>query len=661
MTTFMRTSRCNVRFEADFWLSFLVVLGSAVNMLPFCIEDSSFFSFSGFDGNISSDLKSINVQAPLIGCVAATVPVLLDLCLDYFSSRPELLHLSSYHFIPKRSMFLAVTLPDLIILLVLIPYDQYSCLSGLINARDSLIICTFLSYMNKVSPEIFSRNLMIFVGACFQTLNIMDTLSYYIDDERWFNNLYIIIFCILGVVALVLGYMYKKLMNNIREKGYKRFSLNDNICHTYAAFFPLYIAIDWYFPTSMLQAVEDEKWTTFGQYFMTTYSSVLLFCAIGITILISRISREELLQYSVKASSSTSTNDPNNHLNGFISNVIEIQLSCESAVNILNDLIIYEGLEAENIELIKSGSQIQRYLNNQILEWERKASETNVILQVRYTAPSKSFDWSCAYIDVDEAKFNRVLHTLISNAIECTKHVVEVHICIRDLMVQSRTQNNDHSRSHTTGHRHRHSNDQNSTSSTSMMCIEVTDFGPGMSEDDQNKLFKDALRFTSGVLQTHEGLGLGLSISHRLMVMHGGNLSVHSEGVDRGCTYTVSLPFRVETQKHSLRSSSSRSMSRSLFRMVSRGFGMTTVAAASETSFRGYGHGLSMLSSTGSAVVSPMASETLDRMPIHTHTHTHSNPLINSNDDDIYDNGNGIDNGNIPGMSVKLDVVACRR
>jgi hypothetical protein len=52
---------------------------------------------------------------------------------------------------------------------------------------------------------------------------------------------------------------------------------------------------------------------------------------------------------------------------------------------------------------------------------------------------------------------------------------------------------------------------------------------------------------------SHGGLGLGLSIVHHLVELHGGTVQVHSAGLNQGSTFTVHLPqlaFRPSASGH---------------------------------------------------------------------------------------------------------------
>ena len=45
------------------------------------------------------------------------------------------------------------------------------------------------------------------------------------------------------------------------------------------------------------------------------------------------------------------------------------------------------------------------------------------------------------------------------------------------------------------------------------------------------------------VMRRHGGLGLGLAIVKELVELHGGNVGVKSDGIDKGATFTVQLPI----------------------------------------------------------------------------------------------------------------------
>jgi signal transduction histidine kinase len=47
----------------------------------------------------------------------------------------------------------------------------------------------------------------------------------------------------------------------------------------------------------------------------------------------------------------------------------------------------------------------------------------------------------------------------------------------------------------------------------------------------------------SSTTRTHTGVGLGLAIARHLVDLHRGTISVESEGLHRGATFTVRLPL----------------------------------------------------------------------------------------------------------------------
>ena len=77
--------------------------------------------------------------------------------------------------------------------------------------------------------------------------------------------------------------------------------------------------------------------------------------------------------------------------------------------------------------------------------------------------------------------------------------------------------------------------------------VSVTDTGPGISEADQLKIFEEFQQADSSSTRTKGGSGLGLSISRRIVELHGGRLWVESM-LGHGSTFSFTVPLRVERQ-----------------------------------------------------------------------------------------------------------------
>jgi signal transduction histidine kinase/methyl-accepting chemotaxis protein len=83
--------------------------------------------------------------------------------------------------------------------------------------------------------------------------------------------------------------------------------------------------------------------------------------------------------------------------------------------------------------------------------------------------------------------------------------------------------------------------------SNESFIISVTDTGPGLSKEDQEKIFKEFQQADASSTKKKGGTGLGLSISKKIVEMHGGEIGVDSV-LGEGSRFWFSLPISVERQ-----------------------------------------------------------------------------------------------------------------
>lgn len=87
------------------------------------------------------------------------------------------------------------------------------------------------------------------------------------------------------------------------------------------------------------------------------------------------------------------------------------------------------------------------------------------------------------------------------------------------------------------------------------LTIEVQDTGAGIKPEHLGRIFGAFEQADRSITRQFGGLGLGLAISKAIAECHGGSLTASSEGVGRGSTFTLRIPFAApapETAKECL-------------------------------------------------------------------------------------------------------------
>ncbi|HYJ05393.1 MAG TPA: ATP-binding protein [Chthoniobacterales bacterium] len=71
--------------------------------------------------------------------------------------------------------------------------------------------------------------------------------------------------------------------------------------------------------------------------------------------------------------------------------------------------------------------------------------------------------------------------------------------------------------------------------------VEISDTGIGIEPGQQSRIFNAFEQGERTITRQFGGLGLGLAISKTLLDLHGGTISVRSEGKNRGASFTVGM------------------------------------------------------------------------------------------------------------------------
>jgi signal transduction histidine kinase len=118
-------------------------------------------------------------------------------------------------------------------------------------------------------------------------------------------------------------------------------------------------------------------------------------------------------------------------------------------------------------------------------------------------------------IEGDPARLRQIVTNLVANAIKFTPRGGEVDVSVR-----------------------RHDG---------AVDVVVRDTGEGIAPDFLPHVFERFRQASIGDSRLHTGLGLGLSIVHHLVQLHGGSVRAESAGAGKGATFTVTLPTSAST------------------------------------------------------------------------------------------------------------------
>jgi signal transduction histidine kinase len=138
----------------------------------------------------------------------------------------------------------------------------------------------------------------------------------------------------------------------------------------------------------------------------------------------------------------------------------------------------------------------------------------------------------------DAARIRQILDHLLSNAIKFTPPGGKVTLSARRVQGSGCRVQGEAGPNHepSTMNHERHGD---------FAEIAVSDTGIGIKAEEVSKLFRPFTQLDASLTRKHQGTGLGLALTKKLVELHGGTIRAESSGPGQGSTFTVTLPLEV--------------------------------------------------------------------------------------------------------------------
>lgn len=193
--------------------------------------------------------------------------------------------------------------------------------------------------------------------------------------------------------------------------------------------------------------------------------------------------------------------------------------------DIIEKLLDANAIESGKIQLRTESVRLVREVGSLVQDYEPKAVAKNITLH--FEAQSEDI---CAL--ADKHRLMQVVENLLSNAIKFSPYGKNIYVKITSDETQM-VSNND--------------TESDSPKQISMICLAVQDEGPGLSDDDKEKLFGKFARLSARPTGGEHSTGLGLSIVKKLIEAMHGEIWCHSE-LGKGATFAFRLPSADDTK-----------------------------------------------------------------------------------------------------------------
>jgi len=206
--------------------------------------------------------------------------------------------------------------------------------------------------------------------------------------------------------------------------------------------------------------------------------------------------------------------------------------SSKHLLSLIDDILDLSKVESGKLELDYSDVNITGLLKNSLIMVKEKAIKHGVQISLNLDGISQT-------IMADERKLKQILYNLLSNAVKFTpvggsislsanKAVFTGGRLIRDDGSELPIQWKGEPMTITNGN---------------FIEVSVNDTGIGIKSEDLDRIFRPFEQADSSRNKQFQGTGLGLSLTRRLVELHGGKIWAESEGIEQGSTFSFIIPL----------------------------------------------------------------------------------------------------------------------
>jgi signal transduction histidine kinase len=201
----------------------------------------------------------------------------------------------------------------------------------------------------------------------------------------------------------------------------------------------------------------------------------------------------------------------------------DIHHSSNHLLSLINDILDLSKVEAGKEALEVSEVNINTLFENARVMIQEKVLKHGIGL-------SLNTDGTPEKIRADERKLKQIMYNLLSNAVKFTPDGGEIRLkaeMISDL--GSRNLKKEKESTFRIPH--------------SAIRISISDTGIGLKKADFKRIFNPFEQADGSISRKYQGTGLGLSLTKRLVELHGGKIWAESEGEGKGATFRFILPL----------------------------------------------------------------------------------------------------------------------